>query len=104
MQQIRANKRHEVLMKKRKIGIEGSPPHLIVSSCMHALNLVSVLGRGGGIYFIAIITGNFLKYDGCFTLWFLDQCTPLLQHFSKYTKWCVLYGLIQPLQLPHSVL
>jgi pre-rRNA-processing protein TSR1 len=30
MQQIRANKRHEVLMKKRKIGIEGSPPHLIV--------------------------------------------------------------------------
>ena len=30
MKQLRANKRHEAYMTKRSVGVEGSPPHLVV--------------------------------------------------------------------------
>ena len=32
MKQLRANKRHETFMTKRNVGVEGTPPHLVVMS------------------------------------------------------------------------
>jgi pre-rRNA-processing protein TSR1 len=34
VKQLRANKRHETLMAKRSVGVEGTPPHLVVVLCM----------------------------------------------------------------------
>jgi pre-rRNA-processing protein TSR1 len=34
MKQLRANKRHETFMAKRNVGVEGTPPHLVVVLCM----------------------------------------------------------------------
>ena len=31
MKQLRANKRHETFMAKRNVGVEGTPPHLVVT-------------------------------------------------------------------------
>ena len=34
MKQLRTNKRQETMLAKRSLGIDGSPPHVIVGKCV----------------------------------------------------------------------
>lgn len=41
MKQLRANKRHEAYMAKRSVGVEGTPPHLVVIKISDSLLLLT---------------------------------------------------------------
>ena len=70
LKQLRANKRHEVQLAKRCVGVEGSPPHLIVvaplsphvdSGSVHSLLCEACEGEGCGSNSVSTVVNSLLK-------------------------------------------